>query len=377
MKIIESYLTRSPYWGKNVNPTDSRYRRYQDNGPQGAMLHSVGCDQPSAEVFVNMWNKPWFDAACVHGFIDANTGDVHHTMPWGFRAPHAGGDANNTHIGIEMCEPDCITYTGGSSFTCSNLPRARAQAKRTYDSAVELFADLCKQYGWDPLKRGVIISHKEGCAMGIASSHGDPEHLWKGLGLEYTMDGFRQDVKKAMEVGKFRDVSEDSYYAEAVQWAERNGITKGIGEDIFGPEQLCTRAQAVTFLHRMAGCPESVMNYSPLDDVKPGSYYEEAVNWAYFAGIVKGVDAYHFCPDEPCTRGQIVTFLWRYAGCPKPLNGKKPFIDVEEDKFYAEAVKWAKENAITTGVDREHFCPNHGCTRAQIVTFLYRMSLAI
>lgn len=175
----------------------------------------------------------------------------------------------------------------------------------------------------------------------------------------------------------FKDVKEGSFYEDAVRWAVTNGITKGIDAERFGPEQLCTRGQVVTFLHRMAGCPESVMNYSPLDDVKPGSYYEEAVNWAYFAGIVKGVDAYHFCPDEPCTRGQIVTFLWRYAGCPKPLNGKKPFFDVEEDKFYAEAVKWAKENAITTGVDAEHFCPNHGCTRAQIVTFLYRMSQAI
>ena len=377
MKIIEAYLTRSPYWGKNVSPTDSRYRRYQDNGPEGAMLHSVGCSQPSAEVFVNMWNKPWFDAACVHGFIDANTGDVHHTMPWGFRAPHAGGDANNTHIGIEMCEPDCITYTGGSAFTCSNLPRARAQAKRTYDSAVELFADLCKQYGWDPLKRGVIISHKEGCAMGIASNHGDPEHLWKGLGLEYTMDGFRQDVKKAMETSKFRYVPEDSYYAEAVQWAELNGITKGIGEDIFGPEQLCTRAQAVTFLYRYWGSRSDLGLEHPFEDVRADAYYNDAVKWAYACGITNGVDPMHFCPDEPCTRGQIVTFLWRLAGCPEPMNAGMPFADVPEGSYYAKAVAWAKENAITTGVDAEHFCPNHGCTRAQIVTFLHRMSLAV
>ena len=175
----------------------------------------------------------------------------------------------------------------------------------------------------------------------------------------------------------FKDVPKDSYYAQAVAWAAQKGITLGVDTERFGPEQLCTRGQVVTFLHRMAGCPEPNLVYAPLDDVRQGSYYAEAVTWAYCAGIAKGVDENHFYPDEPCTRGQIVTFLWRYAGCPKPMNGKKPFFDVEEEKFYSEAVKWAKENAITTGVDAEHFCPNHGCTRAQIVTFLYRMSLAV
>ena len=176
---------------------------------------------------------------------------------------------------------------------------------------------------------------------------------------------------------EFKDVAAGSYYAQAVQWAAANGITKGVDQEHFGPEQLCTRAQAVTFLHRTAGCPEPAMVYSPLDDVEHGSYYEDAVTWAFFRGIVEGMDEHHFCPDQPCTRGQIVTFLWRMAGSPEPAGQVQPFIDVEEDRFYTKAVKWAVQNGITTGVDEVHFCPGHGCTRAQIVTFLHRMSMAV
>ena len=187
MKLVQSILTKNPCYtaGRKITV-------------KGLMLHSVGCPQPKASVFINNWNMASFDNACVHGFIDGNDGTVYQTLPWNHRGWHAGGAANNTHIGVEMCEPGCIKYTSGSSFTCSDLATAKAVAKRTYDSAVELFAMLCKQYNLNPLGDGVIISHKEGHARSIASNHGDPEHLWKGLGLTYTMSGFRQDVKSAM-----------------------------------------------------------------------------------------------------------------------------------------------------------------------------------
>ena len=162
------------------------------------MLHSVGCAQPNAKAFINNWNKPSFGNACVHAFIDGNTGAVYQTLPWNHRGWHGGGSSNNTHIGVEMCEPATIKYTGGSSFTCSDRAAAQAAAERTYKAAVELFAYLCQQYGLDPLKDGVIVSHREGHARGIASNHGDPEHLWKGLGMSYTMDTFRAAVKAQM-----------------------------------------------------------------------------------------------------------------------------------------------------------------------------------
>ena len=187
MKLVESILTKNPCYkaGKKITV-------------KGLMLHSVGCPQPKASVFINNWNRADYNSACVHGFIDGNDGTVYQTLPWNHRGWHAGGSANNTHIGVEMCEPACIKYTGGSSFTCSDRDAARTSVKKTYEAAVELFAMLCRQYGLDPLADGVIISHREGCARGVASNHADPEHLWNGLRMGYTMDGFRRDVNAAM-----------------------------------------------------------------------------------------------------------------------------------------------------------------------------------
>ena len=190
MNLIQSILTNNPC-----------YKTGRKITVKGLMLHSVGCPQPSAAVFVRNWNKASYDRACVHGFIDANTGDVYQCLPWNHRGWHGGGSSNNTHIGVEMCEPACIKYTGGATFTCSDPATAKAAVDRTYKAAVELFAMLCKQFNLDPLKDGVIISHKEGCARGIASNHGDPEHLWNQLGTGYTMNGFRAAVKAAMGAG--------------------------------------------------------------------------------------------------------------------------------------------------------------------------------
>lgn len=188
MEIVVSILRNNPCYkaGKKIQV-------------KGLMLHSVGCPQPSAEVFVKKWNNAEASRACVHAFIDGNTGKVYHTLPWKHRGWHGGGSSNDTHIGVEMCEPSCITYVGGSSFNCSNREAAMEVVNRTYHTAVELFAYLCIEFELDPLADGVIVSHKEGHDRGIASGHGDPDHLWKGMQCGYTMDGFRQDVKAAME----------------------------------------------------------------------------------------------------------------------------------------------------------------------------------
>ncbi len=187
MKINKKILTKNPC-----------YKAKKTITVKGLMLHSVGCSQPSAMVFVNRWNSEAYNRACVHGFIDANNGEVYQTLPWNHRGWHCGDSGNNTHIGVEMCESSYITYTSGSKFTIKNKTKAVADAKRTYNTAVELFAQLCKDYKLDPMKKGVIVSHKEGHELGIASDHGDPEHYWKGLGLKYTMDTFRKAVKSKM-----------------------------------------------------------------------------------------------------------------------------------------------------------------------------------
>lgn len=166
--------------------------------PKGLMLHSVGVPQPKASVFVESWNKETFDDACVHAFIDGNTGDVYQTLPWNHRGWHGGKSSNNTHIGVEMCEPSCIKYIKGSTFTCSDVEAAKEVAKRTYESAVELFAFLCGMFNLNPLADGVILSHSEGHSRGISTNHADPEHLWSQLGLNYTMNQFRNDVRSSM-----------------------------------------------------------------------------------------------------------------------------------------------------------------------------------
>ncbi len=192
--------------------------------PVGIMIHSVGCNQPRAEVFIRQWDQ---DApsttVCPHAVIDANNGNIYQTLPWEHRGWHGGGTANDTHIGIEMCEPACIHYIGGAVFTCSDIPAARNAVRKAYEAAVELAAYLCKKYNLDPLEKNVLISHTEGGRLGIASSHADPEHLWSQLGLEYTMQGFREDVHEAMggkktlyrvQIGAFASRENAENYAE-------------------------------------------------------------------------------------------------------------------------------------------------------------------
>ena len=165
--------------------------------PQGIMLHSIGCPQPNAAVMAHRYNtyQPDGQSVCVHGFVQRD-GTYYHTLPYNLRAWHCGGSANQTHIGIEMTEPASIVYTGGASWRDLDPAATEAHVRGTYAAAVELFAQLCTQYALDPLEDGVIISHAEGAARGIASAHADPTHLWRAFGL--TMDGFRADVATAM-----------------------------------------------------------------------------------------------------------------------------------------------------------------------------------
>lgn len=191
MKIVESILTK--------NPCYSRGRKLE--AVKGLMIHSVGCNQPSAQVFVKNWNSASYDRACVHAFIDGNTGDIYQCLPWDWRGWHCAsgnkGSGNNTHIGVEMCEPSTIRYTGGASWVeRADGTNTRETVMRTYKAAVELFAFLCNEYGLNPLADGVVISHSEGYKRGIASNHGDVEHLWRKFGL--TMEQFRQDIRAAM-----------------------------------------------------------------------------------------------------------------------------------------------------------------------------------
>ena len=197
----------------------------------------------------------------------------------------------------------------------------------------------------------------------------------KGDGkFTFIMPAGRVEVKAAfteeVKISPFRDVPTDAYYYEAVKWAQKKGITGGIGDGLFGPNQPCTRAQIVTFLWRAAGSP--VVNYAmDLADVSGDAYYAEAVRWALSQGITTGTADGKFSPNAPCTRAQSMTFLFRASKA--SADGAPAFSDVAADAYYAEAVKWATDNGITNGTTSSTFSPGSGCTRAQIVTFLWRL----
>lgn len=179
-------------------------------------------------------------------------------------------------------------------------------------------------------------------------------------------------TKGAEAAPEFDDVKPGAFYFDAVQWAVKNGITNGTGKNTFSPNDVCSRYQIVMFLWRAAGQPEAKAAVS-FADVKPGDIFYEAVQWAVERGITKGTSSTSFSPYAPCTRGQIVTFLYRSAGSPK-VSGACNFSDIPADSFCRDAVIWASTEGITNGTSAGRFSPNEGCTRAQVVTFLYRAS---
>ena len=190
----------------------------------------------------------------------------------------------------------------------------------------------------------------------------------------FTMPAGKVEVKATfMEdnsvLNFFYDVPNGAYFYEAVKWAVENGITTGVGNDLFAPEQSCTRAQIVTFLWRAAGSPEP-KTASSFTDVSASAYYAKAVAWAVENGITNGMTETTFAPDATCTRGQSVTFLYR--ALKGTASGSTNFTDVKSDAFYADAINWAVANNVTNGTSNTTFSPNADCTRAEIVTFLYR-----
>ena len=213
MDIIEAFATKNKCYQVATPLT-----------PQGIMLHSIGTPQPNAAVMAKSYNvyRPNGQSVCVHGFIQRD-GTYYQTLPYTMRAWHCGGAANATHIGIEMTEPASIIYTGhGADWRDLDPAATEAHVRGTYAAAVELFAQLCTQYALDPLEDGVIISHAEGAARGIASAHADPTHLWRAFWL--TMDGFRADVATAMAAKNTVEEDDDMVRYDSIDdvpgWAQ-------------------------------------------------------------------------------------------------------------------------------------------------------------
>lgn len=241
MEIIQAYIINNLCYQANIALK-----------PKGLILHSVGTPQPSAEIMARLYNvaKPGNKKVAVHAFLQAD-GKVYQTMPWDRLAWHGAGAVNTTHIGIEMTEPSQIKYISGANFTCVDTASAIAQVKGTYATAVDLFAMLCKQYNLDPLADGVIMSHYEAGCRKMASEHADPEHLWKGLKLPYTMDGFRQDVKKRMGgtiniiTSTANSINYNIYIKKFQAWLNTNYKTGLSIDGEFGPKTKLSAVKAL------------------------------------------------------------------------------------------------------------------------------------
>ena len=229
------------------------------------------------------------------------------------------------------------------------------------------------RHGWDQTfaitpDKGYAVAKVlvDGKSVGSVKSY-----TFKNVTKDHTIEVVFMKANGNPQTGVFVDVPEGSYYEEAVDWAVEKGITTGTGNNYFTPDGICTRAQAVTFLWRVAGSPTPKTEAMVFEDVLDGSYYYEAVLWAVENGITVGTSATTFSPELTCSRAHIVTFLWRAANSPS-VKTANPFTDVAADAYYIDAVLWAVKHKITVGTTLSTFSPDEGCTRAQIVTFLYR-----
>ena len=277
MKIIQNICTQSDC-----------YKSGRTIPVKGLMIHSVGCPQPKAQAFINSSNKAGAKA-CVHAIIEPD-GDIYQLLPWNHRGWHGGGDSNNTHIGVEMTEPDTIEYIGGASWReKEDGTNTKAHVLATYKHAVELFAYLCLKFSLDPTADGVILSQSEGHKRGIASNHGDVEHLWRHFGL--SMAQFRKDIKAAMKADK----------AEV--------LTRIMGEPMADAEQMRSY-----ILQKNPNVAQSVIDMIPLyisegeaegvrGDIAFAQSCLETGNFA-FAGSAVTLDQNNFCGMGVTSRGK-------------------------------------------------------------------------
>ncbi len=268
----------------------------------------------------------------------------------------------HTYEGYTVTSPTCTEpgYTTHKCTSCDYSYNDSYIEPLGHNYTEEVTAPTCTERGYTTYTCSV-------CGDSYKGSYVDP------LGHNYkngtcTRCGTKDPNYKPQ--ADFTDVAAGSYCYDAVQWAVANGITNGTDTTHFSPNAGCTRGQVVTFLWRAAGEPTVGGNVGFVD-VAPGSYCYEAVKWAVANGITKGTDATHFSPNETCTRGQVVTFMYRAEGEPA-VGGNVGFVDVAAGSYCYNAVQWAVANGITKGTDATHFSPNATCTRGQVVTFLYR-----
>ena len=263
------------------------------------------------------------------------------------------------------------TYTGGGG--SSNYSYYTIKATAGTGGSISPSGSISVREGRD---QTFTITPDKGYAVANVKTDGKSigavkSYTFENVRRTHTIEVIFMKANGNPQTGVFVDVATGSYYEDAVDWAVENGITKGTDDTHFSPDGICTRAQAVTFLWRASGSPEPETRTMPFTDVPVGSYYYDAVLWAVENGITKGTSDTTFSPNMTCTRAQIVTFLWRSEKSPA-AGTANPFADVKSTAYYADAVLWAVKENITKGTTNTTFSPDADCTRAQIVTFLWR-----
>ena len=345
-------ITRQTRYAVTVN---NSYADVSGAGSYAAGIVVTVCAGSRDGYIFNGWTS---DSSVV--FDDASAAETTFTMPEGSVTVTANWsrDSGSSSSGRDDSDP---SYAVGIPDKTENGSVSVSPKNASQGDRVTVTVKPDAGYELDSLK----VFDKNGKELELTD---------KGDGrFTFIMPAGRVEVKatftEEVKISPFRDVSTDAYYYEAVKWAQKKGITGGIGDGLFGPNQPCTRAQIVTFLWRAAGSPEPKA-MSSFADVSTDAYYAKAVAWAVENGITTGTGDGKFSPDATCTRAQSVTFLFRAIG--KLVDSKAEFSDVLTDSYYANAVAWAVENGVTNGIGDGLFGPDNSCTRAQIVTFLFR-----
>ena len=276
-----------------------------------------------------------------------------------FTVNSAGGGGNGGGGGGGSVSTYAITVEDAKNGDVAVSPKSASK-----DTTVTVTVDPDKGYTLETL----TVADKNGKEIELTNK-GDGKYTFKMPASKVTVKAtFMEDNTM---LNYFVDVFATDYYYDAVLWAVEEGITNGTSATTFSPGADCTRAQMATFLWRAAGSPEPVGTTNPFADIAADAYYAKAVQWAYEQGITGGTSATTFSPDETCTRAQMATFLCRVAEG-KPVSDTVVFADIKADKYYAKSVQWAYEQKITVGTSATTFSPDDPCTRAQMVTFLYR-----
>ena len=315
--------------------------------------------------------KHWHECSC-----GAKSEEAAHTAgEWIIDTPATATTSGTKHKECTVCGYTMTTETipatgsgGGGGYTYYTIKATvGVNGSISPSGNVSVREGLDQTFTITPDKGYAVSNVKiDGKSIGAVKSY-----TFENVRRTHTIEVIFMKANGNPQTGVFVDVATGSYYEDAVDWAVENGITKGTDDTHFSPDGICTRAQAVTFLWRTAGSPASKTSAMPFTDVPVGSYYYDAVLWAVENGITKGTSDTTFSPNMTCSRAQIVAFLWRSEKSPA-AGTVNPFADVKADAYYADAVLWAVKEDVTKGTTATTFSPDANCTRAQIVTFIWR-----